>query len=155
MKRNTTGIPCPTEDVEQAHLFQWAVWAEAEFPELKWMHHIPNGGKRSKSEAGRFRGMGVKAGVPDIFLPVRMMRYDFGKGLSYGGLYIELKRAEGGRVTKEQDAWILGLREQGYACEVCHGWEAARAVIEAYLKGTYIPRYKKEGTEGGKTKRTT
>ena len=136
-----SGRPTPTEDVEQAHLFQWAAWAECEYPELRWMHHIPNGGKRSKAEAARFKGMGVKAGVPDIFLPVRMMRYDFGQGLSYAGLYIELKRETNGRVSREQDVWITGLREQGYACEVCHGWQEARAVIERYLRGTYVPVY--------------
>lgn len=28
--------------------------------------HIPNGGMRSKSEAGRFKALGVLAGVPDL-----------------------------------------------------------------------------------------
>ena len=30
--------------------------------------HVPNGGARSKAEAGIFKAMGVLAGVPDLFL---------------------------------------------------------------------------------------
>lgn len=59
----------PTEEEEQTALFSWARIMEARFPVLRWMHHIPNGGKRSKAEAARFRAAGVKAGVSDIFLP--------------------------------------------------------------------------------------
>lgn len=63
------------------------------------MYHVPNGGKRSKSEAARFRAMGVKAGVPDIFLPAGIQKLDsVDRGqytiirTKYNGLYIELKR---------------------------------------------------------------
>lgn len=34
-------------------------------PDLVFFH-VPNGGKRSKSEAGRFKAMGVLAGVADL-----------------------------------------------------------------------------------------
>lgn len=30
--------------------------------------HVPNGGGRSKAEAGVLKAMGVKAGVPDIYI---------------------------------------------------------------------------------------
>jgi hypothetical protein len=30
--------------------------------------HVPNGGKRSKAEAGIFKGLGVLAGVPDLII---------------------------------------------------------------------------------------
>lgn len=29
-------------------------------------YHVPNGGSRSKAEAGRFKAMGVLSGVPDV-----------------------------------------------------------------------------------------
>ena len=103
---------CPTEDTEQICLFRWAALQSSKYPELALMYHIPNGGKRSKSEAARFRTMGVKAGVPD-----------------------------GGTVSPAQKTWIAALRKAGYAVEVCKGWEAAAAVIMDYLEGRYRPVY--------------
>lgn len=92
------------------------------------MYHIPNGGKRGKAEAIRFKAEGVKSGVPDICLPVAR--------LGYHGLYIELKRRKGGKVSEEQNEWIGALNGQGYAAVVCRGWESAKEFIMAYLTGT-------------------
>lgn len=115
-----------TESQEQQLLFEWAVLAAGRWPELALMYHIPNGGSRSKSEAGRFRAEGVKAGVPDICLPVA-------RG-GYHGLYIELKRVKGGRVSTAQQGWIAALRDQGYYACVCKGWDDAAHVIKKYLE---------------------
>lgn len=117
----------PTEDTEQTHIFAWAVWASGKYPELDLMHHIPNGGKRSKSEAARFKAQGVKAGVPDIFLPCA-------RG-GYHGLYIELKRTKGGKLSAAQKEWIDALRGQDYKVIVCYGFDEAREVIINYLEG--------------------
>lgn len=118
--------PIPTEHQEQCQLFEWAEWAEKRFPGLHLMHAIPNGGKRDIRTAAMLKAEGVKPGVPDIFLPVP-------RGGKHG-LYIELKRRKGGTVSKEQEAWIRALIHQGYACAVCHGWEAARDVIIDYMR---------------------
>lgn len=115
-----------TESQEQQLLFEWAALAVGRWPELALMYHIPNGGSRSKSEAGRFRAEGVKAGVPDICLPVA-------RG-GYHGLYIELKRVKGGRVSTAQQGWIAALRDQGYYACVCKGWDDAAGVIKKYLE---------------------
>lgn len=32
-----------SEDTEQIHVCNWAAWNENRYPELKWLHHIPNG----------------------------------------------------------------------------------------------------------------
>lgn len=117
----------PSEDVEQAQLFAWAQYASGKYPELALMHHIPNGGKRGKAEAARFKAQGVKAGVPDICLPCA-------RG-GYHGLYIELKRVKGGRVSAAQEEFIKALRLQGYKVKVCFGMEQAREVILEYLEG--------------------
>ena len=117
----------PSEDIEQAQLFAWAQYASGKYPELALMHHIPNGGKRGKAEAARFKLQGVKAGVPDIFLPCA-------RG-GYHGLYIELKRVKGGRVSAAQEDFISALRLQGYKVEVCFGMEQAREVLIEYLEG--------------------
>lgn len=114
-----------SEAEEQILLMQWAAYAQGAHPELRLLHHIPNGGRRTKAEAGILLAMGVKAGVPDLCLPVA-------RGGCHG-LYIELKRAEAGRASAAQEEWIMELRRQGYAAEVCHGWEAARETILQYL----------------------
>lgn len=116
----------PTEDEEQIWLFSWAKINSGKWPELELMHHIPNGGMRSKSEAARLKAMGVKRGVSDVFLPVA-------KG-GYHGLYIELK-AKDGRPEKEQKEWIVAVREQGYYAAVCYGGIEAANLVEAYMKG--------------------
>ena len=48
------------------------------------------------------------------------------------GLYIEMKRREGGRVSDLQKEWIERLTAQGYECQVCHGFDEAIEVIERY-----------------------
>lgn len=117
----------PTEDEEQITLFRWAeLMAQTRWPELRMLYHVPNGGYRKKAEAGRFRAMGVKSGVPDVVLPVA-------RG-GYHGLYVEMKRTEGGRVSTEQREWLEALTAQGYKAEVAYGWEEAKDVIEKYLQ---------------------
>ena len=115
------------ESQEQQLLFEWAALSAGKWPELALMYHIPNGGSRSKAEAGRFKAEGVKSGVPDICLPAA-------RG-GYHGLYIELKRVKGGRVSPAQQGWIAALRDQGYCACVCKGWDDAAHIIKAYLEG--------------------
>lgn len=114
-----------TEAQEQRFLFQWAGLAEKQYPELKLLHHIPNGGKRDARTAANLKKEGVKAGVPDICLPVAKD--------AYCGLYIELKVGKNKPSIKQKE-WIEALKEQGYKVEVCYGWIKAREVIETYLK---------------------
>lgn len=116
----------PTEDEEQIWLFSWAKLNSGKWPELELMHHIPNGGKRSKTEAARFKAMGVKRGVSDIFLPVA-------RG-GFHGLYIELK-AKDGKVESAQKDWIESVRKQGYCGAVCFGGGLAADLIQKYMKG--------------------
>lgn len=117
----------PSEGAEQATLFNWARMCERKHPELRLLFHIPNGGSRGKVEAARFKAEGVKAGVPDLFLPVA--RGD------WHGLFIEMKRIKGGRVSEEQKKWLASLNEQGYLAQICRGWEEAAEMIADYLEG--------------------
>jgi VRR-NUC domain len=112
------------EHAEQAALFRWAEFARPRLPDLALMFAIPNGGHRHKATAARLKAEGVKRGVPDLCLPVARS--------GAHGLYIELK-TERGKPTPEQYGWIRALRRQGYAAEVCRGWEQARSMIEHYL----------------------
>ena len=115
----------PTEAQEQETLFAWARMQEGKYPELALLHAIPNGGSRHPVEAKHLKAQGVKAGVPDICLPVARQ--------GYHGLYIELKRMKGGRVSEAQQKWMDDLRDQGYKAEVCHGFDEARREIVVYL----------------------
>ena len=125
--KTQVGLDIPSESVEQQCLFRWAAYQSGKYPELCMLYHIPNGGKRSKSEAIRFRAEGVKPGVPDICFPVARC--------GYHGLYIELKRRKGGVVSYEQMGWIRGLEREGYCARVCRGWEEAMQVLMAYMDG--------------------
>lgn len=120
-------LPVPTEEQEQITLFEWAELQSGKYPELKLLYHVPNGGSRNKAEAARLRAAGVKAGVPDLCLPVP-------RG-GYHGLYIELKRQRGGRKGDLQEEWLTALEVQGYFCALCCGWELAAKTIMQYLGG--------------------
>ena len=122
-------LPIATESQEQRALFQWAALQAGRHPELALLHHIPNGGSRGKAEAARFKAEGVRAGVPDICLPVPRGEHH--------GLYIELKRKFRSRISQEQAWWMEELARQGYCVAVCKGWEeAARVIIEYLERGT-------------------
>lgn len=122
MKRNIV----PTEASEQTALFRWADVASRTHPELQMLFHCPNGGSRDPREAHNLRLQGVKPGVPDICLPVP-------RG-SYHGMYIELKRVKGGRLSEDQRAWLDRLNVLGYYAVTCRGWLEAQTAILEYLK---------------------
>lgn len=115
-----------SEEAEQIYLFQWAAAREAAYPALASMYHVPNGGKRSKAEAGRFRAAGVRAGVPDVCLP-----YAAG---GFIGLYVELKVGKN-TASEKQKEWLRRLGAQGHYVCICYGWEYAAEIIEMYLRG--------------------
>ena len=121
----TDKMPVPTESAEQQALFRWARASSGKHPELRLMYHIPNEGKRNPATGRRMRAEGLRRGVPDICLPVA-------RG-GYHGLYIELKRRKGGRVSPEQDQWLNDLRKAGYMAIVSKGWEEAAVSISWYL----------------------
>jgi hypothetical protein len=126
-----------TENGEQKALFAWAALNIARYPQLEWLHAIPNGGLREPRTAALLKAMGAKRGVPDIFLPVPIGPWH--------GLYIELKRREGvvpksgkkrreGGTSDEQDRWLAYLQGVGYGAITVVGWEAARNTLVQYLE---------------------
>jgi hypothetical protein len=112
------------EAAEQEAVFEWASYMSMSIPELTLLFHIPNGGTRNKLEAQHLKKQGVKAGVPDLFLPVARGKYH--------GLFIEMKYGEN-RPTTEQLQWAKNLIEQGYKCLVCYNWTSATNNIQQYL----------------------
>lgn len=113
------------EHQEQAALFAWARLAQGRYPELRLLNASLSGVRLFPGQARKAKGLGMVRGFPDVFLPVRKA--------GYGGLFIELKRPRGGKLTPEQRAWLEELGEQGYLAVCCRGFEEARRVLEGYL----------------------
>jgi hypothetical protein len=118
-------MPAQAEHIEQVTLMHMLGIIADELPEVRLMFAIPNGGARHPAVAGKLKAEGVKAGVPDLFLPVGHEMWN--------GLFIEMK-APKGRLSPQQKEWIDALDAQGYRCEVCYGAEAAFNAILGYLE---------------------
>lgn len=117
----------PTESDEQEFLFQWAELASLSVPDLELLYHVPNGGLRNKVTAYRLKREGVKAGVPDLCLPV--------PNDSYHGLYIEMKKRDhSNHPSKMQKIWIKRLQKKGYRVDVAYGADEAIKIICDYLE---------------------
>jgi hypothetical protein len=121
-----------------AHLGQW--------PELRWLFHVPNGGKRERVSvlkngvplikngnvvtycpAGKeLQLQGQKSGVPDYHLPVK--RGDC------PGMVFELKRF-GEKATEEQEKWLVHYASQGWVSRLFDDWQAAWDGLLKYLRG--------------------
>jgi len=109
---------------EQIKLFQWAAAHAHLLPELSLLYAIPNGGHRHISVAKELKASGVKAGVPDICLPVARA--------GYNALYLELK-AKTGKPSPEQKKWLGDLTLSGNRAVVAVGHQTAIEEILSYL----------------------
>lgn len=124
------------EHTEQVKVFEWAKRAIVleDWPEVECMFAIPNGGHRSKRTAARLKKEGVKAGVPDIFLPAMNLRRVSENGditAMFGGLWIEMK-SPAGRLSTEQRKFKLAI-ESSYCHVVCYSAVEAIEAIKKYL----------------------
>lgn len=118
----------PSEHDEQVRLLEWSEWmARTKSSDYALLFAIPNGGQRNKVTAAKLKAEGVKPGVPDLFLPVP-------KGI-YTGLFIEMKRRKGGRVSPDQVKWLAELMSRGYKCIVARGCDQAIEAITYYMEG--------------------
>jgi hypothetical protein len=86
---------------------------------------IPNGGSRNIIEASNLKKQGVVAGVPDLFLAI--------PNKDYHGLFIEMKRETKSKVSDNQKEVIALLKSQGYAVEICYGFQEAVDCFNNYL----------------------
>ena len=92
--------------------------------ECLWWH-TPNGGGRGPAEGGILKAMGVKAGIPDLFI--------LRNGLLFG---IELK-SEDGNVSPSQGAMIMALDHHNVPVVVCRSIDE----VEAALRQWSIPTH--------------
>ena len=96
----------------------------AEF-ELRWpdvrILAIPNGGARNIVTAVNLKAEGVRSGVPDLLVPA-------------WGLWVEMKRSKGGRLSPEQKDWIEYLQSIGQTVIVAKGADDGINQITEFLE---------------------
>jgi hypothetical protein len=125
------------EGVAQTNLFRFYAHIAGSVPEVAWAFHVPNGGHRHITVAAQLKAQGVKAGVPDILIPVpsavpmddksAALYLSANKCVAptrYVGLAIELKVGTN-RASKEQTRWQARFQQSGWRAVVCYGWESA------------------------------
>ena len=129
-RKKKTALAIPTEHQEAvSFMVELALKDEAI---AKLIFHIANEGASSAARGAKLRREGVKAGVPDYFIP----RAAHG----FHGLFIELKKRKYAVVSSSQLAWIRALRAEGYAAEFAFGAEEALTILCRYLQGTLYER---------------
>jgi hypothetical protein len=80
--------------------------------------HVPSGGYRTPAEAGIFRAMGVRAGVPDLIVWTP-------EGHSFG---VELKAGRG-KPSDAQILWKSTLESLGHRVYVCWSLDEVEAAL--------------------------
>ena len=92
-------------------------WFRAKYPHTL-IFAIPNGEKRSISVATRLKAEGVTRGIPDLYIPSC-------------NLWVEMKRATGGRLSPDQKKVIEYLRSVGHTVIIGKGAsDASKQVLE-------------------------
>jgi hypothetical protein len=116
----------PEQDM-QMEFFAWL----SQFPKIdKLAWHTPNQA-RNPRDGKKFQLMGVKPGVPDVFIaipfstPAETIPSLIRKGK---GLFIELKFGKV-KPSKHQDKMLKNLAEQGYYCYIAHSIEDAKYIV--------------------------
>lgn len=94
----------PSEHNEQAGFVQWF---RAKWPRVV-IFAIPNGGKRNIMTAKKLQREGVTPGIPDLYIPA-------------WGIWIEMKRQKGSRLSDDQKNMIKYLDEIGHTVIVGYG----------------------------------
>lgn len=123
--------PNASEATHQKVIFIWAALNTDKYPQLKWLHAIPN------ADSHRQVAEGVRAGVSDLMLPYPTKAM-LDCADCYSGLYIELKtekrrNQKNGGCSDDQLKFIDYANSVGYKAVVCYGWLEAVKAIEEYL----------------------
>ena len=86
---------------------------------------IPNGGARDIRTATKLKAEGVLSGAPDIFIPHAAQ--------GWNGLFIEMKRVSGGKVSPQQQQVGETLTDNGYLVVVAYGVQEAYSAFKQYF----------------------
>ena len=111
--RSDRRVPAvPLEHDEQVGFVNWF---RSEYPAVL-IFAIPNGERRAISVAKRLKAEGVVRGIPDLFVPE-------------WNLWIEMKRAKGGRLSPEQKEIICYLDQYHTVIIGLGARDASRQVV--------------------------
>jgi hypothetical protein len=101
--------------------------------------HPANGGKRGPIEAAILRGLGVRAGVPDVI------------AIHEGRVYALELKVSGGRLTEAQLDAIAAMEAAGASCCIAEGLDRALAVLEGWglLRGRAFRSGERRANPGG------
>lgn len=99
-------------------------WMRLQHPNVLAVH-IPNGGSRNKIEAVKLKRMGVKAGMPDIFIPQ--------KSVNSLGFFCELKVGKN-TPTPIQKEVMQKLQDSGYYCCIARSLEEFQKEFYQYSR---------------------
>ncbi|MEZ5651853.1 MAG: hypothetical protein R3E87_15050 [Burkholderiaceae bacterium] len=103
-----------------------------DWPALRWLVAIPNGGKRDRVTAKMMVAEGATAGVADLLWPLR-------RG-PHAGIAIELKKLDGGDgLTGDQLDYLKFMHGEGWAAYCCHGSARAIDLLVQYEAGNLAP----------------
>jgi hypothetical protein len=116
-------------DMQRA-LFRWAALQRNQYPELALLFSIDHAGTRHIAHACGLKARGVKAGIPDVCLPVASGNWH--------ALWLELKSITG-RQSEAQVWWQDALEHYDHRYVVVRSLDVAISVIEDYL-GRQTPR---------------
>lgn len=119
-----------TEHAHQTALFMWLATMAPQYPEVKWIFAVPNGGDRNPITAARLKAEGVKSGVSDICLPFARQ--------GYHGFFLEMKKP-GGKESPTQKEFGAFLKSENYLYTMCDSWDKARDAIQWYLGQQMLP----------------
>jgi hypothetical protein len=117
--------PSVKETYEQSSLVTWFFHQHRNL----LVFSIPNGAHLSGTPAqraaqmARLKAEGLRPGVPDLFVPKWR-------------LFIEMKRARGGRLSAEQRQIHADLIADGYTVIIAKGFDDAVAQIKAFRGAT-------------------
>ena len=135
-KINTT----PLEETEQQ---AFVIWLDSQISKGADIIYsaIPNSTfTTSWNQKRKNQATGVRAGLPDMFLIVANMP-----------LFIEMKRKQGGVVSKEQKVWIQKINETtGVKAYLARGFEQAQSIVKGVQMAAIMNENEKSKT--GKTK---
>ncbi len=115
-RRNTARSPRAEQIIHRAvcqHLRQRGAVG------LVWWH-TPNGGRRSRTEAAIFSGLGVRPGVSDLIL------------LHDGRVFALELKTEDGRPTSAQTQFISEFRAAGGEASIANGLDQALRTLETW-----------------------
>lgn len=135
-KPKTEKAVLPTEHQEQCEVIRFRDDNIETYPSLKWLHAIPNGQAKTPFQRMKFKREGLTSGVSDLCLPEP-------RG-SFGGLYLELKRRKGGKVSDEQKEFIEFVKNGNYFVRVAEGSDEAIKFLKQYLA---LPKQVKKAIE--------